>query len=39
MAATIYQLLGVDWKMTVPDLSNRPIHISHGGQPVHEVIA
>lgn len=39
MAATIYQLLGVDWSMTVPDLSNRPVHISHGGQPVHEVIA
>ncbi len=39
MVATIYQLLGVDWRMTVPDLANRPVHISHGGQPVHEVIA
>jgi hypothetical protein len=39
MAATIYQLLGVDPTMTVNDLSGRPIHISHGGEPVWEVIA
>ena len=39
MVATIYELLGVDSKMTVDDLSGRPVHISHGGQPVYEVIA
>ena len=39
MAATIYQLLGVDPTMTVDDLSGRPVHISHGGEPVREVIA
>ena len=37
--ATIYQLLGVDPAMTVDDLSGRPMHISHGGEPVWEVIA
>lgn len=39
MVATIYQQLGVDPRLTVPDLSGRPIHISHGGAPVHEIIA
>lgn len=39
MAATIYQLLGIDPEMTVNDLSGRPIHISHGGAPVWEAIA
>jgi hypothetical protein len=39
MAATIYQLLGIDPAMTVNDLSGRPVHIGHGGEPVREVIA
>jgi hypothetical protein len=39
MVATIYRQLGVNSAMTVPDLSDRPIHICHGGEPVHEVIA
>ena len=39
MAATIYHLLGVDASLTVPDLGNRPVHISHGGLPVKEVLA
>ncbi len=39
MAATIYQLLGIDPEMTVNDLSGRPIHINHGGAPVWEAIA
>ena len=39
MVATIYRLLGGNSAMTVPDLSDRPIHICHGGEPVHEVIA
>ena len=38
MAATIYQLLGVNPALTVPDLNERPIHISHGGEPVWDVI-
>jgi hypothetical protein len=39
MVATIYELLGVDSHITVDDLSGRPVHISHGGQPVREAIA
>ena len=39
MAATIYQLLGVDPTMTVDDLNGRPNHISHGGEPVWEILA
>lgn len=37
--ATIYQLMGIDPHMTVPDRSGRPIFIAHGGEPVHEIIA
>ena len=39
MVATIYQQLGIDPAMTVPDLSSRPVPIAHGGEPVHEIIA
>ena len=39
LVATIYQLLGVDPSLTVPDLTGRPISISHGGEPAWEVIA
>lgn len=39
MVATIYQQLGVDPHMTVPDLTDRPIHIAHGGEPVWEIVA
>ncbi len=39
IVATIYQLLGVDPTLAVPDLRGRPVHISHGGTPVWDVIA
>ena len=39
LAATIYQLLGVDPKLTIPDLTGRPVPISHGGEPVWEILA
>lgn len=39
MVATIYHLLGVDAGLTVPDLNDRPVPISHGGEPVLEIIA
>jgi hypothetical protein len=39
MVATIYNQLGVQSDLTVPDLRGRPIHICHGGEPVYEVIA
>jgi hypothetical protein len=38
LAATIYELLGVDPHTTVPDLTGRPIHVAHGGDVVWEVI-
>ena len=37
--ATVYQLMGINPHMTVPDRSGRPIFIAHGGEPVHEIIA
>jgi len=39
VVATIYQLLGIDPHMTVPDRAGRPIAIAHGGDPITEVIA
>ena len=39
MVATIYHQLGINSELTVPDLTGRPIPISHGGEPVFEVIA
>ncbi|GAB4143730.1 MAG: DUF1501 domain-containing protein [Planctomycetaceae bacterium] len=38
MVATIYQLLGVNFAMTVHNRIGRPINISHGGQPVWDII-
>ncbi len=38
MVATIYQLVGIDPHLMVPDLTSRPIHISHGGEPVWEIL-
>lgn len=39
LVATIYELLGVDPHMTVDDLTGRPNHIAHGGEPVRELYA
>jgi hypothetical protein len=39
VVATIYHLLGIDYRLTVPDLINRPVPISHGGEPVWGVLA
>ena len=36
--ATIYELLGIDPHMTVPNRQGRPVHIAHGGNPVFDVI-
>lgn len=38
LVATVYHLVGVDPEATVPDHTNRPVHISHGGQPVWGVL-
>jgi hypothetical protein len=38
LVATIYQALGIDPHMTVPDRAGRPIAIAHGGEPIADVI-
>jgi len=37
--ATIYQLMGIDPRMTVRDRTNRPVPIAHGGEPIRELMA
>jgi hypothetical protein len=39
LVATIYQLVGVDPELTVPDMTGRPIHVAHGGSPLHAIIS
>lgn len=39
ICSTIYELLGIDPEMTVPDRSGRPMAISHGGQPIRDIMA
>jgi hypothetical protein len=38
ICATIYQCLGIDPEMTVPDQVGRPMGISHGGQPIWDIL-
>ena len=38
LVATVYHLVGVDPEATVPDHTNRPTHISHGGRVVEGVV-
>ena len=38
LVPTMYHLIGVDPEATVPDHTNRPTHISHGGKPVWGVL-
>ena len=37
--ATVYQLMGIDPHLMVPDRTGRPIAIAHGGDPVRDIIA
>ena len=37
--STIYELMGIDPHTTVPERTGRPIAISHGGEPVRQIIA
>jgi hypothetical protein len=39
LVCTVYNLLGIDHHTMVPDRSNRPHSISHGGEPIWDVIA
>jgi uncharacterized protein (DUF1501 family) len=38
VCATIYECLGIDPDMTVPDRAGRPIPVAHGGRPVREIL-
>jgi Protein of unknown function (DUF1501) len=38
VCATIYQCLGIDPHMTVPDRADRPVPVAQGGQPIREVL-
>jgi len=39
IVATIYQLLGIDPHLMVPDRTGRPLAIAHGGSPIWDLIA
>ncbi len=39
LCATVYDLLGIDPHLMVPDLATRPNHIGHGGEPVRGILA
>lgn len=39
ICATIYQCLGIDPDMTVPDRSGRPVPVALGGQAIREILA
>jgi uncharacterized protein (DUF1501 family) len=39
LVATMYHSLGVDSQICVPDLTGRPIPISHGGTPIHSIMS
>jgi hypothetical protein len=38
LVATVYHLVGVDPEATVPDHTNRPTNISHGGRPIAGIL-
>lgn len=39
LIATVYQLLGIDPHLMVPDRMGRPHAIARGGEPIHEILA
>jgi hypothetical protein len=39
ICATVYQCLGIDPDLMVPDRAGRPHHAAQGGQPLHEILA
>ncbi|MBI1901608.1 MAG: DUF1501 domain-containing protein [Planctomycetia bacterium] len=39
ICATIYRCLGIDPELRVPDRTNRPVDISHGGRAIEEILA
>lgn len=39
VCATIYECLGIDPDLMVPDRAGRPMSVSHGGRPIRELLA
>jgi uncharacterized protein (DUF1501 family) len=39
LAATIYQALGIDHHLQLPDASGRPVSIVQGGRPITEILS
>lgn len=39
LVASIYDLLGIDPQLMLPDRTARPIPIAHGGNPIRQIIA
>ena len=39
LCATVYQCLGIDPELRVPDRTGRPVEISQGGRPIGEILA
>ncbi|MBW3541748.1 MAG: DUF1501 domain-containing protein, partial [Planctomycetes bacterium] len=38
ICATVYQCLGIDPELRVPDALSRPVEIAHGGKPIHAIL-
>jgi len=38
ICATIYQCLGIDPELRVPDATGRPVEIAHGGRPIQGIL-
>lgn len=38
LCATVYHLLGLDPHMMLPDQTNRPQHVAHGGEPIRAIL-
>ena len=39
ICATIYDCLGIDPDLMVPDRTGRPVAHRHGGQPIEDILA
>ncbi len=39
VCATIYECLGIDPDLMVPDRGGRPIPVAHGGRPIRDILA
>ena len=38
ICATIFKCLGIDPELRVPDRFGRPVHVTHGGQPIADIL-